>query len=131
MESLGMKPLPGRINIVMTHSNHVWDGFVSANTLDEAIISARNGWRIVSQYGKLFKGLNKRKEILVIGGEEIYKLFLNRAVRIYATLIDAEFHGDRVFPELSTRVWEENGVEMHPADEANRFRYSFVEFRRR
>lgn len=41
-----------------------------------------------------------QKEILVAGGESIYRQTLPYATKIYATEIDADFNGDTFFPEL-------------------------------
>lgn len=131
MESI-VKPLPERLNIVLAHSNHVWDGFVSVKTPDEAIHFAQVTWKYL---GGFWAGasarINQREEVLVIGGGEIYRLFLDNAARIYMTLVDAEFLGDTFFPELPSDIWEETGIKTYSADERNKYRYSFVEFRRK
>ncbi|MCQ2591609.1 MAG: dihydrofolate reductase [Treponema sp.] len=48
---------------------------------------------------------NEESEILVAGGSEIYQMFLPLTKKIYATLIDEEFEGDRFFPPLDEN-WE-------------------------
>lgn len=80
-ESIG-KPLPGRRNIIVTRNNeYSVEGIEVANSIDEAIALAGDV-----------------EEIMVIGGEEIFKLVLPIADRLYITRIEHEFEGDTFFP---------------------------------
>jgi dihydrofolate reductase len=88
-DSLRRKPLPGRLNIVLTQA----DGFVAegaevARSLDEAITRAGHA-----------------PEICVIGGGEIYSMFLTRADRIYETVVDLDVSGDTFGPQLQAEEW--------------------------
>lgn len=134
MESLG-ESLSKRANIVLTRSDKIWAGFISIRDIERAIHFGEIEWEILSRelYRKFPANpdLNTRREILVIGGGEIYRLFLDVATRIYATLVGAKFYGDTFFPELPSNIWEESGVKTHSPDEENKYCYSFVEFRRR
>ena len=67
------------------------------------------------------------KEILVAGGEEIYRQTLPYAKTIYATEIDASFPGDRFFPKLTGR-WTKT-VEANC--EENFIKYTYVTYRRK
>lgn len=82
-ESIG-KPLPGRVNIVVTRNqNYAAEGVTVVGSLQSAIAH-------VADF----------EEVFVIGGEEIFKLALPAAHRVYLTVIDAEFEGDTFFPHL-------------------------------
>lgn len=108
-ESIG-RPLEGRTSIVLTRdpSFHA-DGVVVARTPDEAI------------------GLcGSVEEAIVFGGTEVFRQFLPRADRLYLTEIDADFDGDRTFPEIDPREWREVEREDYPADERNRHPYRFL-----
>ena len=48
--------------------------------------------------------LIKEKDFFVIGGEQIYKLFLPFAQKLHITKIDKEYPGDAFFPEI-THEW--------------------------
>ncbi len=109
-EDMG-KPLPGRINIVITR-NEDWqreDVFV-AKDIEEALKLAVD-----------FDG----KEIFIIGGGEIYKQTMPLADRIYITRVHAELEGDTYFPEMDASVWELKNEENHAADEEHAFAFSF------
>lgn len=108
-ESIG-KPLPGRVNIVVTR-NHDYraDGCLIAHSLDEALSLA-----------------GEDPEIFVIGGAQIYREALPRAERLYLTQVHAAVTGDTFFPEIGHRDWEETMRERHEADDKHAYAYSFV-----
>ena len=82
-ESIG-KALPGRKNIVMTRDKEYQaDGISVANTLEESVILCEQA-----------------KEIMIIGGGEIYKLFFGMVNRLYLTNVEKHVDGDVFFPEI-------------------------------
>lgn len=107
-ESIG-KPLPGRLNIVVTN-NHKYParGYVVAVSLDDAIEKA-----------------GRVDEIMIIGGAALYRQALARANRIYLTLVEAEMDGDTWFPPWQQAEWSETQRSTHDADEKNQFAYTF------
>ena len=87
-ESIG-KPLPGRTNIVLSRErDFLAEGCVVVHSVEEATAIAREG-----------------EEMMVIGGEQLFRLFISRASRLYLTRIDAEFDGDSFFPALEAGEW--------------------------
>ncbi len=92
-ESIG-RPLPGRLNIVISRSDFVADDTVHATSIDAALFLAE-GWARE----------NGSDEICVIGGGQIYAEMLDRADRLYVTHVMAEPEGDTVFPEISEAEW--------------------------
>jgi len=109
-EALG-KPLPGRKNFVITRNND-WqaDGVVTVSSLGDA---------------KLLVKEMDVKEIMIIGGGEIYKMLLPDTNRVYLTRVDAEPEGDAHFPELSPSEWKLTSHDDHQADSKHAFNYSF------
>jgi len=69
-ESIG-KPLPGRQNIVITRQ----EGYVV------------EGCDVVSSPAAALRAAGDVDEVMIIGGGEIYDLFLNQATRIYLTRV--------------------------------------------
>ena len=61
-------------------------------------------------YHSLEELLEREKEaFVVIGGAQIYKLFLEYATKIYLTEIDAEEkNADAYFPEFDEKKWKRN-----------------------
>lgn len=111
------KALPGRKNIMITRQVG-WnaEGIAVVNNIDDALKLA---------------GETDAKEVFVIGGGEIYKMFFERAQRIYLTRIHAEPEGDTFFPALDSKEWKLIRTDTHEADEKNHFAYSFEVWERR
>jgi dihydrofolate reductase len=107
-ESIG-KPLPDRRNVVITRdAAFKASGCILAHSLDEALANAGT------------------EEIMVMGGEEIYRQCLPRTQRLYLTLVDAEITGDAWFPEIDWSDWAEVERQSFPADDRNPYGYSFL-----
>jgi dihydrofolate reductase len=93
-ESIG-KPLPGRINIVVTRQQG-WaaEGVMVAHDVPAALVLAQ--------------GLeNPSGEIMIIGGAQIYVEALPLARRIYLTRLGVEVEGDAYFPVLQPAEWRQ------------------------
>lgn len=69
--------------------------------------------------------------VMVIGGAEIYRLFLPLADRIELTEVAITPAGDAVIAAPDPVDWREASRERHPADDAGRPAYDFVTFVRR
>ncbi|HPF45412.1 MAG: type 3 dihydrofolate reductase [Alphaproteobacteria bacterium] len=114
-ESIG-KPLPGRLNIVITRDTSFnAEGVITAHSAEMALEVAKSMAEV--------KGL---KEIMVIGGAQIYELCLPMADRLYLTRIHAEIEGDTSFPDLNPNDWLEYSRERHKAGEKDSHDYSFI-----
>ena len=68
---------------------------------------------------------------MVIGGAEIYRLFLPLADRIELTEVALEPKGDASIDYPAAADWREIAREDHPADDAGRPAYSFVTLARK
>lgn len=111
-ESIG-KPLPGRRNIVISRQ----PGFVAA------------GCEVFSSVDDAVVATGDVDEIMVIGGSEIYALFLPVAQRVYLTRVHADVDGDATLPSLGDE-WRLVNDERRTADERNEFDYSFRVYER-
>ena len=65
-------------------------------------------------------------QVMVIGGAEIYRLFLPLATRIELTEVALEPAGDAAIAYPDPADWREIAREDHPAGDAGRPAYSFV-----
>lgn len=104
-ESIG-KPLPGRLNIVVTRDRD-WarDGVEAVGSLQDAITLATVKARCMSG----------ADEIAVIGGGEIYAQALPLADRLCITHVLASPAGDTRFPAIDPAIWRETQAEEVPA----------------
>lgn len=118
-ESIG-KPLPGRTNIVITRQQD-WSasGVVVANSVEHALA-----------LGGEVRDENQQpaKEIMVIGGAEIYRHALAIADRVYLTRVHADVEGDAYFPELPSDTWKK--VSETSGDPEASLPHSFFVFER-
>jgi dihydrofolate reductase len=116
-ESLGGKPLNGRLNIIITRQED-WqhEGVVAVSSLDDAIFLAN---------------AHHYKELFIAGGGEIYNQSLEQADKVYLTRVHAQVDGDTFFPELKESQWKLVTNQDHEADEKHAFPYSFQLWERR
>ena len=110
-ESIG-KPLPGRLNIVISRSPYPVDGVVDCLSLNQAIDIAKKEAKE--------KNIN---EIIIMGGAQIYEQAINIADKIYLTQVDKSFDADSFFPKIDKNIWKEISNKTHKNDN---FSYSFI-----
>ena len=114
-ESIG-RPLPGRVNIVLTRdAKFSHDGVETAQDLAEALRVAQER-----------SGRPENDEAMIIGGAGIYKLALPSAHRIYLTEVHMTVSGDTYFPDIDRRDWSETVREEVVSETADSCAYSFV-----
>jgi dihydrofolate reductase len=97
------KPLPGRINIVITgQQDWTREGVIVTKNLQDALQKANE---------------SNCKEIFIIGGGEIYKQSMDIADKIYLTRVHTVAEGDTYFPEIDNNKWElKNNLDFLPDD---------------
>lgn len=110
----GSKPLPKRINIVITRNpDYKKEGAIVVNSLDGAIKEAE-------RYGK---------EIFVIGGAQVYASLLDRCNECIITKVFACPKADSFFPNLDEKnEWKVS--EESEVFEENGTKFQFVVYRR-
>lgn len=121
-ESIG-RPLPKRHNVVLTRNRdfdiRLGRGKSAATvTLTNAMEQAT----LVTSYAD---------EVVVMGGETLYRHFLPQVQRLYLTLVDAEVDGDTFFPEIEWGAWNEVSREAHSADSEHAYAFEWVVLERK
>ncbi len=107
-EELGEKPLPGRRNIVLTR-----------NANYDNVEVCRNKDEVLNQ-------LQGEERVYIIGGAQIYRLFLPVCDQLEITIIHRSYDGDTFFPEYRDEigtVWKEMARE-------ERSQLTFVDYQR-
>lgn len=112
-ESIG-RPLPGRLNIVISSKPGEHDGVTWVTSVEAALAAAGDV-----------------EEVMVMGGGRVYEQLLPKANRLYLTHIDAEVEGDTHFPDYDPDEWESVFSEFHDADAQNSHSYCFEILERR
>ncbi len=87
-ESIG-RPLPGRLNIVLTRNKAF----------------RAEGCAVVHDIEAALAACDGADEIMVIGGADLYTAFLPRADRLYLTWVEATIPGDTFFPAFDPADW--------------------------
>lgn len=110
-DSLPNGPLPNRANIVLTRdTNFDVDGVITAHSVKDVLESGF-------------------PEIFVIGGEEIYKQFIDFADTLEMTHVYFTFsEADKFFPEIKTDDWI---VSNESEVEISTYRYNFITYKSR
>jgi len=110
--SLPKRPLPGRINLVISDNlNDCFEGCVMAYSFDDALAK-----------------ISEEKENFIFGGASVYKQFFPLASKIYMTLVHKEFDADAYFPVFDFNDWIEIERKEFPFDEKLGFSYSFINY---
>lgn len=114
-ESFGAKPLPQRLNIIVSSD--------PAYSVEEAVV--------VDSISAALQTSADAAEVMIIGGASLYTQTLPLAQRLYMTIVHADVEGDAWFPEFDLSQWRETQRLEHPADEKNAYACSFVVLERR
>ncbi len=139
-ESLPLKPLPNRYNIVITHDTKykILDtkNVTIVKSLEEAVGESIKYYVLSSKYSEINNKTHDTKhmihntehEVFIIGGGQIYKEAIEKGLvnKLYLTLVDREFDADTFFPDYSQFkkvVFEQEG-------ESEGYKYKFLELKR-
>ena len=79
----GQKPLPGRMNIILTRGNEEYPGFTVCHSPEEALEQVKD-----------------QQRVFVIGGGTIYRQMLPLCNRAYITKVHVAPESDTFFPNL-------------------------------
>jgi len=117
-DSLGNKPLKGRINIVLTSSKFLkHNGIVVVNKINNEEFFAKE---------------NDYKELMILGGGNVYAQTIDDADNIYMTRVHHVFEdADTFFPVIDEKKWKLVSNEDHLKDDRHAYDYSFQVWQRK
>ena len=109
------RALPGRTNLVLSRTAAApFAGQIAVRSIEAAL------------------ALAGERDLMVIGGGEVYAQTLDRAERMHLTWVDCEAESaDTFFPRFDAQAWEVEHEEAHGADESHACAFRFVDYRRR
>lgn len=114
------KPLAQRDNIVLTHNReYAPQGAIAVESIEQALKVAGD-----------CALARAAKEMMVIGGADVYAALLPHAARIYFTRVHAKPDGDVRFPSLDPAIWREASSQHYPRGESDEFAYTISVFER-
>ncbi len=115
-ETLSTAPLPKRKNLILTsNEDYEAEGALVIHSIDEALEYAEKS----------------DKPLFVTGGAIVFEQFLDKADRLYRTLIHETFEGDTYFPEVDYDQWELVKSEEGIVDEDNPYPHTFEMYERK
>lgn len=101
-ESLPVRPLVGRVNVVMSsREGYEAPGAIVVKTPEQALAVAR---------------AQDDQPAMIIGGAQIYRVFMPWIERVYLTVVQARFEGEVYFPALEAQGWRVVASRDHEAD---------------
>jgi dihydrofolate reductase len=108
---------PNSLNIVVTSQADfpLDEGFERAHTLDKALQILDN---------------QNFKEVFVIGGGTIFEQIIDKADKIFLTIVHAEFEGDAFFPVFSEKDFKLTQRQDFETDEQHKYAFSILIFER-
>lgn len=124
-ESIGSKPLPKRMHIV-----------ISTNPLEGEVNEMVHHVTSLEVGVMLARSLAWSPQTFIIGGQAVYEQAMNFADRMYITHLKNEFEGDRFFPDINEVIWKPvaqthspEGEEPYTVTEYVHLRFSDGDFR--
>ncbi len=121
-ESFPKRPLPGRLNIVVTRDRD----FRAEGA--EVVHSLEDGVKLATVRGRCMAGAD---EICVVGGGEIYRQAMPMADRLCITHILESVDGDTRFPWIDPAIWKVVSEEEFPAGEKDTHATRYTVYDRR
>lgn len=106
-QSIG-KPLPGRLNIVISKTMQPQEGILVVDSIKKALEQVKD-----------------LPEIMIIGGATIYEQTITLATRLYITHIHHVFNADVIFPKIDQTIWQSISSDFRPHDEKNTYDMTF------
>ncbi|MEL7547578.1 MAG: dihydrofolate reductase [Pseudomonadota bacterium] len=120
-QSLPRRPLPGRPNLVLTRDwqfnapgAHVFSEFAAALAASKSMAVAQ-----------------PVDEVMVIGGEALYRDALGIADRLYVTDVDAAPEGDAYFPEFEEADFDLTEIGSWPVNDRNDHAFTITQYDRK
>lgn len=117
-ESMNCKPLPDRINIVISSTLQPTSDYFVFSTLANAIAYCKSAFA---------------SNMFIIGGSKLFEEAMIYADRMYLTMIDNYVEGDVRFPAVNWRMWSKKSesVLYTCTDNDRTLRYKFKVFHRK
>jgi dihydrofolate reductase len=144
-ESIGRKPLPNRINVVLTKNifgidndfgelnysefNNNQFGSFSVRKYEKFKISTATSLESALDYFDVMD--TRHNEIFIIGGSKLYNYSIDIVDNIYRSVVDCTIDGDAYFPEINEDDWEKQIINSFEKNERNEFSFEVQKLTRK
>ena len=116
-ESIG-RPLPNRINYVVSRTLNEIPGTVVFNSLENAISAAEQ---------ENIK-MNRDNEIVIIGGGHIFQETSKSMNKLIITRVDCDIDGDIYYPDIDLTRWDLIKTESYEKNSENDYNFKIEEY---
>ena len=116
-ESIG-RPLPNRINYVVSRTLNEIPGTVVFNSLENAISAAEQA----------NIKMNRDNEIVIIGGGHIFQETSESMNKLIITRVDCDIDGDIYYPDIDLTRWDLIKTESYEKDSENDYNFKIEEY---
>ncbi len=127
-DELFQRPLPGRVNIIVSRTLKEANGATVRESLHDAVEYAGSlvaeSLSAQAETGAAAAS-SSPPEVCIIGGGEIYRQALPIATHIVLTRVHATVEGDTTFPRFGPPEWRLDRAEHHPADDKHAHAFTF------
>ncbi len=134
--SIGSKPLAKRDNLILSTSLEIEETFGELSNGELSNGELTNGELATSNIVKSFKNIDDLKkfynsknydELWIIGGEKVYKLFMDNKLvnNLYITYIDYDFECTTFFPKIDTTIYKFSSQNIHNSN--NKYDYDIFD----
>ena len=114
-ESLPVKPLPNRTNIVIsTQKNYYAEGAIVFNSIEKTHLFCQ-----------------QFEEVFIIGGSQVYNLFFPLADKMYLTRVHAIFDTDTKLEGLDLENWLAIDEKKFELSENTPYSFSFITYQKK
>jgi len=142
------KEMPGKLYIVITHDEGykpTRENAAVAHSLDQAlrIAADQHGYsssdlkelrkskssvipNLIGNLDSRFRGNDKKNEVFVIGGGQIYQQALPFTDKLYLTIVEGDYNCDTFFPDYSAF----KKIIHEESKESEGYKYKFLELER-
>ena len=116
-ESIG-RPLPNRINYVVSRTLNEIPGAYVFNSLEDAISKAET---------ENIK-INIDNEIIIIGGGHLFNETVKTINKLIITRVDCDIDGDIYYPKIDLTQWSLVKTESYKKDSQNDYNFTIEEY---
>ena len=116
-ESIG-RPLPNRINYIVSRTLNEISGTYVFSSIEDAIFKAEE---------ENIK-MNIENEIVIIGGGHIFQETAKSINKLIITRVDCDIDGDIYYPELDLKKWNLIKAESYKKDSENDYDFKIEEY---
>ena len=115
-ESIG-RPLPNRINFVVSKTIKDIEGAHVFTSTQDALLNANN-----------LCVENEHKEIVIIGGGYLFRETLDVVNKLVLTRVNCDIDGDVYYPEINLEGWKETSSVKYEKDSENEYDFNVIVF---